>query len=95
MTRLHACRDKYFSSEPGYNPVSKMTEQLLTCGRMVGVKLHTHTRRHTHVCTQTHNQSHSHTGWARGTGDLWESESSGTCQISVCVFTNAHVLSSL
>lgn len=67
MTRLYACRVKEGSTGPGCNPVcvcmcvSKMTEQLLTCGGMAGVKLHTYTRAHRH----THcDQSQSLSGWA-------------------------------
>lgn len=42
-----------------------MTEQLLTCGRVVGVKLHTHMHIDTHTHTHIHyNQSHPLIGWA-------------------------------
>lgn len=51
--------------------VSKMTEQLLTCGRLMGVKLHAHADTHAHGRAANHIAL---THWVgMGTGDLWES----------------------
>lgn len=51
--------------------VSKMTEQLLTCGRLMGVKLHAHADTHARGHTANHITL---THWVgMGTGDLWES----------------------
>ena len=72
---------------------SKMTKQLLTCSRMLGIKLHSCMRRHTHTHARArahYNQSHSLAGWA------WQLEICGsqdhfeTYWLAVC--TNMRVL---
>lgn len=65
--------------------VSKMTEQLLTCGRLMGVKLHAHADTHARGHTVNHITL---THWVgMGTGDLWESG----CTWNFCMFKGIFV----
>lgn len=91
VTGLYACRDKYSSIEPDYNPVCVYVKDdwaTADMGQNGGSKV---THSHTHMCAHTHNQSHSLTGWAReleicGSQDHLELVGFLYVQMCVCVW---------